>query len=183
MARRSKVWILVVVALVIAFLYYSRESFSSPPYGLRGETGPPGKDGAPGTPGDTGPPGPTGATGPTGARGPPGPPGPAGPVGPAGPAGTSSTPAPVEGRGREPPPQSTGGSTTSTPEFGSDAWRAAGEARLREQQTAELATLPPCVEISRGEYTSAVDSGNRTEVMRMDRERENCAKRKRLGGS
>jgi hypothetical protein len=171
MARRDMTWILVALLIAAVVIYYSREHFPHGPYGLRGAMGPPGKDGSPGTPGDTGPPGPMG------------PPGPPGPPGPAGPAGTSSTPAPVEGRGREPPPQSPGGSTTSSPEFGSDAWRAAGEARLREQQAAELATLPPCVEISRGEYTSAVDSGNRTEVMRMDRERENCAKRKRLGGS
>jgi hypothetical protein len=87
----------------------------------------------------------------------------------AGARGTASTPADVS------PP--------AEPAPFSPAWHAAGAARLRAQEVAELAALPPCIEISRADYTSAVESGNRTEVARMDGERNNCAKRKRLGGS
>ena len=176
MARRNILWILVTLLIIAVFIYYSRERFPDGPYGLRGGAGPPGP------PGSTGPPGATGPPGPPGAPGPPGPPGPAGP------AGTSSTPAPVEGRGREPPPQNPdyrGGDTSRTsdpnePIFGSDEWRAAADARLRVRNAAELATLPPCVIISKTEYGAG--AGNPVERARMDRERANCDRRGQLGG-
>jgi len=102
--------------------------------------------------------------------------------GPAGPAGTSSTPAPVA-----PPrnPDYQGGDTSRTsapnePIFGSDEWRAAADARLRVRNAAELATLPPCVVISKTEYGAG--AGNPVERARMDRERANCDKRRSLGG-
>ena len=173
MARRNILWILVTLVIIAVFIYYSRERFPDGPYGLRGGAGPPGPPGSTGPPGATGPPGPPGA---------PGPAGPIGPPGPAGPAGTSSAPAPVA-----PPrnPDYRGGDTSRTsdpnePIFGSDEWRAAADARLRVRNAAELATLPPCVIISRAEYGAG--AGNPVERARMDRERANCDRRGQLGG-
>jgi hypothetical protein len=171
MARRSNVWILVVLLAVVAFLYYSRERFA-PAYGLRGATGAPGKNGEPGAPGPTGP---------------AGPPGPPGPVGPAGPAGTSSTPAPVQRRIiAEAPPENPGSTATATapnePAFGSDEWRAAAGERVRAQNAAVLATLPPCVEITKTEFGAAMNSGDQAEISRVQSARINCDQRKALGG-
>jgi hypothetical protein len=158
MARRNIILILITLLIIAVFIYYSRERFPDGPYGLRGAPGPPG---------------PPGSTGPPGATGPPGPPGPPGP------AGTSSTPAPVAPTQI---PNTQGGSTsrTSDPIPFSAEWHAAADARLRASNAAELATLPPCVVISRAEYGAG--AGNPAELARMDRERANCNRRGQLGG-
>lgn len=161
MTRRNMIWILVTLLIVSVVIYYSRERFPDGPYGLRGAPGPPG---------------PPGSTGPPGATGPPGPPG---PPGPAGPAGTSSTPAPVAPT-QIPNTQGGGTSRTSDPIPFSAEWHAAADARARVRDAAELATLPPCVIISKAEYGAG--AGNPAELARMDRERANCNRRGQLGG-
>ena len=70
MARRSNVWILVGILVIVALVYFSREHFPSPTYGLRGEAGPPGRPGRPGPPGPAGPMGPPGVAGSAGPAGP-----------------------------------------------------------------------------------------------------------------
>jgi hypothetical protein len=79
------------------------------------------------------------------------------------------------------------GAPPATPEYqggtGGQAEAEAADARLRAQNASELATLPPCIEISRSEYSAALNSGDSVEIARVNRERTNCHRRWELRGS